>query len=128
MDRYRPARRQEPRPSHRARSGHRQARLGKALRLDPHSTLLSTGSDLLFVGTADGFVEALDAKNGNVLWKFNVGSGVHGGIISYAVDGKQYIAVASGHGTYVGRAVQSLNKDKLGTMQESMAVVVFALP
>ena len=29
---------------------------------------------------------------------------------------------------YVGRAVQSLNKEKLGNMQESMAVVVFALP
>ena len=94
----------------------------------PHSALLSTGSGLLFIATYDGLLEALDAKNGNVLWTFNVGSGVHGGIISYAADGKQYIAVASGHGTYVGRAVQSLNKEKLGTMQESMAVVVFALP
>ena len=89
---------------------------------------MSTGSGLLFLGHADGWVEALDGKSGNSLWKFNVGSGVHGGIISYAVDGKQYIAVASGHGTYVGRAVQSLNKNKLGDMQESMAVVVFALP
>ncbi len=96
--------------------------------LIPHSTLMSTGSDLLFVGTSDGFVEALDAKNGNVLWRYNVGSGVHGGIISYAVDGKQYIAVASGHGTYVGGAIKALNKEKLGTMNESMALVVFALP
>jgi len=96
--------------------------------LIPHSTLMSTGSDLLFLGTADGFLEALDAKTGEVLWKYNVGSGVHGGVISYAVDGKQYIAVASGHGSYVGRAVQSLNKEKLGSMQESMAVVVFSLP
>jgi PQQ-dependent dehydrogenase (methanol/ethanol family) len=96
--------------------------------LIPHSTLLSTGGDLLFIGTADGYVQALDPANGNELWKFNVGSGVHGGIISYSSGGKQYIAVASGHGTYVGRAVQSLNKDKIGHMQESMAVVVFALP
>jgi alcohol dehydrogenase (cytochrome c) len=96
--------------------------------LIPHSTLMSTGSDLLFLGTADGMVEALDAKTGKDLWKFNVGSGVHGGIISYTSGGKQYVAVASGHGTYVGRAVQSLNKEKLGSMQESMAVVVFALP
>jgi PQQ-dependent dehydrogenase (methanol/ethanol family) len=96
--------------------------------LIPHSTLMSTGGGLLFVGTGDGFVEAIDAKNGALLWRFNVGSGVHGGIISYAINGKQYIAVASGHGTYVGRAVQSLNKEKLGHMQESMAVVVFALP
>jgi glucose dehydrogenase len=96
--------------------------------LIPHSTLLSTDGGLLFTGTADGYVEALDAKTGNLLWRYNVGSGVHGGIISYAVEGKQYIAVASGHGTYVGRAVQSLNKEKLGNMQESMAVVVFSLP
>jgi len=94
----------------------------------PHSTLMSTGSDLLFVGTSDGYVEALDAKNGNTLWKFNVGSGVHGGIVSYQVDGKQYIAAATGHGTYVGGAVQALNQDKIGTMAHSMAVVVFALP
>jgi len=96
--------------------------------LIPHSTLLSTGGGLVFTGTADGFIEALDAKTGNLLWRYNVGSGVHGGIISYSVDGKQYIAAATGHGTYVGRAVQSLNKEKLGNMQESMAVVVFALP
>ena len=81
--------------------------------LIPHSTLLTTASDLLFLGTADGFIEALDARNGQLLWRFNVGSGVHGGIISYAVNGKQYIAAATGHGTYVGRAVQSLNKDKI---------------
>jgi hypothetical protein len=36
--------------------------------------------------------------------------------------------VASGHGTYVGGAIKALNKDKLGTMNESMALVVFALP
>jgi hypothetical protein len=53
---------------------------------------------------------------------------VHGGIISYQVDGKQYIAAATGHGTYVGGAVQALNQDKIGTMDHSMAVVVFALP
>ena len=96
--------------------------------LIPHSTLVSTGSNLLFLGTSDGYVEALDAKSGNLLWRYNVGSGVHGGVISYAVDGKQYIAVASGHGTYVGGAIKALNKGKLGNMSESMALVVFSLP
>jgi PQQ-dependent dehydrogenase (methanol/ethanol family) len=96
--------------------------------LIPHSTILSTGSDLVFLGTADGFLEGLDGKTGANLWKFNVGSGVHGGVISYASGGKQFIAAATGHGTYVGRAVQSLNKDKIGNMQESMAVVGFSLP
>jgi alcohol dehydrogenase (cytochrome c) len=100
----------------------------KRFDLIPHSTLVSTGSDLLFMGTTDGYILALDAKTGNELWKFNVGSGVHGGVISYASGGKQYIAAATGHGTYVGGAIQALNKDKIGNMKDSMALVVFALP
>ena len=94
----------------------------------PHSTLLSTAGGLLFVGTTDGFVEALDAKTGNVLWRFNNGSGHNGGIISYAVGGKQYIGVAVGHGSYVGRALADhYHKDKIINMKESAAVVVFSL-
>jgi PQQ-dependent dehydrogenase (methanol/ethanol family) len=96
--------------------------------LIPHSALLSTGGGLLFNGTYDGFLEALSAKTGEVLWQFNNGSGHNGGIISYEAGGKQYIAAAVGHGSYVGRAVESLNKDKLVNYQESSAIVVFALP
>jgi alcohol dehydrogenase (cytochrome c) len=94
----------------------------------PHSALLTTGGGLLFVGTTDGWVEALDAKTGNVLWRFNNGSGHNGGIVSYAVGGKQYIAVAVGHGSYVGRALADhYHKDKIINMKESAAVVAFAL-
>ena len=94
----------------------------------PHSALLSTAGGLIFVGTIDGFVEALDAKTGDVLWRFNNGSAHNGGIISYAVGGKQYIAVATGHGSYVGRALIDLHhKDKMINMKESAAIVVFAL-
>jgi len=82
----------------------------------------------VFVGTIDGFVEALDAKTGNVLWRFNNGSSHNGGIVSYAVGGKQYIAVATGHGSYVGRALADhYHKDKLLNMKESAAIVVFSL-
>lgn len=95
----------------------------------PHSALMSTAGGLLFNGTYDGWVEAMDAKTGDVLWKFNTGSGHNGGIISYAVDGKQYIAVATGHGSYVGRALADhYHKDKLINYKESAAIVVFALP
>jgi glucose dehydrogenase len=84
---------------------------------------------LLFNGTYDGYVEALDAKTGEVLWRFNNGSGHNGGIVSYAADGKQYIAVATGHGSYVGRAiVDNFHKDKFVNVKESAAIVVFALP
>ena len=44
----------------------------------PHSALLSTAGGLIFNGTYDGYAEALDASNGNVLWRFNTGSGHKG--------------------------------------------------
>lgn len=95
--------------------------------LIPHASLLTTAGGLLFNATYDGFIEAMDADTGDVLWRFNVGSGTNGGIVSYAIDGKQYIAIATGHGSYVGRAVQALNKDQLVNYKESAIVVAFAL-
>ncbi len=68
----------------------------------PHSGLLTTGSGLLFNADYLGNFEALDAETGSLLWTFNLGSGTNGGIISYGVDGNQYVAVATGHGSYVG--------------------------
>ena len=88
---------------------------------------MSTGGGLLFNATTDGYVEAMDAATGGLLWRFNNGSGHNGGIISYEVGGKQYVAVPSGHGSYVGRAVESLNRDKLVNYQESAALIVFSL-
>ena len=46
--------------------------------------------------TAEGMVVALDAKSGRELWSFSLGTPQSGGIMSYAVDGKQYVAVAAG--------------------------------
>ncbi len=44
-----------------------------------------------------GYFFALDAVTGAELWHMNVGGRVHAGPISYAVDGKQYVAVAAGN-------------------------------
>ena len=60
------------------------------------SHTLSTAGNLVFQGTAEGRVVAVDAKDGKELWSFNLGTPQSGGIISYAVDGKQYIAVVAG--------------------------------
>ena len=96
--------------------------------LIPHSSLLSTGGGLVFNGLFDGWLEALDAKTGKQLWKFNNGTSHNGGIISYSANGKQMIAAAVGHGTYVGRAVAGLNKDKLVNYGlESASVVAYQL-
>src|SRR2546430_12567566 len=57
--------------------------------LFPYTTLFrSTGGDLVFQGTAEGKVVALDAKSGRELWSFSLGTPQSGGIMSYAVDGR----------------------------------------
>ena len=60
-------------------------------------------------------LDALDAKTGEKLWSHNDGVGHDGGIISYAVNGKQYIAVTTGWGTYVS---QNLAKPVRRAVQE----------
>jgi alcohol dehydrogenase (cytochrome c) len=62
-------------------------------------SVLTTAGSLVFNGDPLGIVRAFDADNGKVLWRFNTGSGLHGGIVSYSVDGKQYILVPSGRGS-----------------------------
>jgi quinohemoprotein ethanol dehydrogenase len=54
---------------------------------------LTTASNLLFVGQADGNFLALDAATGGELWRFQTGSGIAGAPITYMIDGQQYVAV-----------------------------------
>jgi alcohol dehydrogenase (cytochrome c) len=64
------------------------------------SSVLSTGGGLVFNGDPLGTLHAHDADTGKVLWSFRTGSGMRSGIVSYAVDGKQFILVPSGWGSY----------------------------
>jgi alcohol dehydrogenase (cytochrome c) len=57
---------------------------------------LATAGDVVFVGQGTGTFDAFDARTGELLWQFNTGVGVHGGPVTYTVDGVQYIAVAAG--------------------------------
>jgi lanthanide-dependent methanol dehydrogenase len=58
-----------------------------------------TAGGVVFYGTLDGWFKAADARTGQALWKFKVGSGVVGAPISYrGPDGRQYIAVYAGIG------------------------------
>lgn len=64
---------------------------------------LATKGGVVFYGTLDGWFKAVDARNGTVLWKFKVGSGVVGNPMTYlGPDGKQYVAVYSGIGGDMG--------------------------
>ncbi len=58
--------------------------------------VLSTAGDLIFGGGKDGYFVALNAKTGELVWKATLGGQINAGPMSYAVDGKQYIAVAAG--------------------------------
>jgi alcohol dehydrogenase (cytochrome c) len=72
--------------------------------------LLATGGGLVFAGgTNDRMFRAFDAKSGKILWEFPTSSGVNGVPVSYAVDGKQYIAVQSGWGVDAARMQSRLN-------------------
>jgi glucose dehydrogenase len=64
------------------------------------SGILTTASDLLFVGGREGYFQALDARTGALLWKASVGGEVAAGPMSYQVDGKQYVAIAAGHSLF----------------------------
>jgi alcohol dehydrogenase (cytochrome c) len=63
--------------------------------------VLSTASDLIFSGGREGYVFALDAKTGALLWRANVGGQVSNGPITYAVGGRQHVAIAAGSGLFV---------------------------
>jgi len=56
----------------------------------------TTGGGLVFAGELTGRFLALDVENGEVLYQFQTGGPIAGGVVSYEVDGKQYVAVASG--------------------------------
>ena len=59
-------------------------------------SLVATGGGLVFGGDVNGRFKAWDQETGEVLWEINLGSAVTGFPISYAVDGRQYVAVGVG--------------------------------
>ncbi len=60
--------------------------------------VLATKSGLVFTGDELGYMMALNGKSGEVLWKFQTGSGINASPITYELDGTQYLAVLSGLG------------------------------
>jgi PQQ-dependent dehydrogenase (methanol/ethanol family) len=70
------------------------------------SGTMVTAGDVAFYGTLDGWFKAVNARTGEVLWKFKTGSGIIGQPVTYrGPDGKQYIAILSGVGGWAGAIV-----------------------
>ena len=83
------------------------------------------GAVLLFNGSMDRYLRALDQSDGKVLWQTRLGSQVFGAPVTFSVGGRQYIAVAAGGGYNTGPV--QLRPD-LDQPAGSNMVYVFALP
>ena len=81
------------------------------------ASVTATSADLLFTGELTGDFLVLDGRRGDVLYRFNTGGPVSAGVITYAVNGKQYVAVTSGATVGFWR-----------TPPASSTLVIFALP
>lgn len=121
--------------------------LGSIVAADPrtgriiHKTMLDyaavggtvvTAGGVVFCSTVEGTVYAFDAKSLKLLWQFNVGTNIEAAPISYAVNGKQYIALQVGGGAlYSGPLFRLAAKGKdplaMQYVQRSYGVVVFGL-
>ena len=77
----------------------------------------TTAGGVLFTGENTGDLLAMDTATGEVLYRFNTGGAMTAGVITYAVGGKQYVAAASGRGSFW-----------LGGGKGSPTIVVFTLP
>jgi lanthanide-dependent methanol dehydrogenase len=80
---------------------------GKIMWSDPErfsvwSGALTTAGNVVFYGTLEGYLKAVDPKTGKELWKFKMPSGIVGNVFTYEYDGKQYVGVYSGIGGWAG--------------------------
>ncbi|MGP7985614.1 lanthanide-dependent methanol dehydrogenase XoxF5 [Rhodoblastus sp.] len=80
---------------------------GKIVWSDPEqfsvwSGALATAGNVVFYGTLEGYLKAVDAKTGKLLWKFKTPSGIIGNVMTYEHKGKQYVAILSGVGGWAG--------------------------
>src|SRR5438270_177490 len=93
---------------------------GKIVWSDPEpfsvwSGALATAGDVVFYGTLEGYLKAVDIQTGKELYPFKTPSGISGSVNTYSHGGKQYIAVLSGVGGWAGIGMAAgLTKDTDG--------------
>jgi lanthanide-dependent methanol dehydrogenase len=105
------------------------------------SGALATAGDVVFYGTLEGYLKAVDAKTGQELFRFKTPSGIIGNINTWTHEGKQYVGVLSGIGGWAGIGMAAGlegNTDGLGAVgayrslsrhtQLGGVLTVFALP
>ncbi len=90
------------------------------------TSALTTAGGVVFVGDIDRYFRAFDVETGDILWERRLGSAAHGYPITYAVDGRQYVAVPTGLGLF--RVVSAALSPEIYSPQTGNAIYVFALP
>jgi alcohol dehydrogenase (cytochrome c) len=91
------------------------------------ASVLATAGDLVFTGDPEGNFFALDARSGAKLWSYQTGAGHRGSSVSYAVNGRQYIATPTGWQQAITGAFASRTFPDQ-TFRGGSTLVVFALP
>ncbi len=81
------------------------------------AAVTTTSGDVIFTGELSGDFLTLDAKTGKPLYRFNTGGAMNGGVITYAINGKQYVAAVSGSASGFWQVPAG-----------SSTVIVFSLP
>jgi alcohol dehydrogenase (cytochrome c) len=89
------------------------------------SGTLATGGGLVFLALLDGTVAAYDDTTLDKLWEINVGSGFSAPPMTFEVNGKQFIAIASGLGA--GAKVKLANSPELRDQRNATVLYVFSL-
>ena len=92
-----------------------------------NGSALTTAGDLLFWGDLNRRFRAFDPDTGKVLWQAIVGGMVMTSTITYAVDGKQYVAIFTGEGQSGSRNLLEM-APSIKTVRGHNALYVFALP
>ena len=86
---------------------------------------LATAGDVVFWGDLNRKFRAFDADSGKILWETNLDGPVSNSTITYAVNGKQYVAVLVGNG---GLMAGLLREAGMESTPFPNALYVFALP
>jgi glucose dehydrogenase len=94
-------------------------------RAPSNGAVLTTAGNVVFWGDLDQKFRAFDAESGTVLWEQTLGGPVQNSTITYAVNGKQYIAVLTGSGALSGGL---MNQAGISPNRAYNALYVFALP
>ena len=101
----------------------------------PATPVLSTAGGVAFAGFLDQTFKAIDTSNGEVLWQDSIAHIPSSFPITYAVDGKQYVAIIRGQPSRFTGSLYAIISGFLGANQEAIgvpsaepAILVYALP